>query len=144
VVINNKTKSVIVLKAIGMPNLRLFPGYNKVQETGIENYFKGNRAAQAHKKDNLAMVESDAMTAEDRIQAEKSEAKNAELNKAQRVIKVQNEKLVKDDKTISDQLSNLKSQSNQLNDQAGIIKKLQADVKKLKKARKPGPEETKE
>lgn len=120
-VINNITKAVIVLKAAGMPNLRLFPGYNTVKEAGLKKYFT-SLAAKAHQKINLIIVESEVLTAEDKIQADKAEEKNARLNKAQRVIKTQNEKLASDDKTISDQEK--------------IIKELQADIEKLKADKK--------
>ncbi|MCK5025061.1 MAG: hypothetical protein KAS15_00610 [Nanoarchaeota archaeon] len=118
-IINNQKKAVIVLKAIGMPNLRLFPGYNQVDENGVERYFT-NPAAKAHQKVNLAVVKSEALTAENKIQAKKAKEKNDHLNKAQRVIKAQNEKLEKGDRIITDQ--------------AETIKQLLADVKKLKAA----------
>jgi len=125
-IINNQKKAVIVLKAIGMPNLRLFPGYNQVDENGVEKYFT-NSAAKAHQKINLMVVKSEALTAENKIQAEKAKEKNDHLNKAQRVIKSQNEKLEKDDRIIADQ-------GDQLAEQAGVIQQLQADMKKLKAA----------
>lgn len=125
-IINNKLKAVVVLKAVGMPNLRLFPGHNTVGESGIENYFT-NKAAKAHQKNNLLVVKSESVSAEDKIQADKAKEKNDQLNRAQRVIKSQNEKMEKDDRVIQDQQS-------QLTDQAGIIKQLQADMKKLKAA----------
>lgn len=116
-IINNKLKSVIVLKAAGMLNLRLFPGYNQVQENGIKKYFT-SPAAKAHQKENLIIVESEKLTAEDRIQADKAKEKNDLLNRAQHTIKIQNEKVKKGDQIISDQ--------------AKIIKELQADMKRLK------------
>ena len=123
-IINNKLKSVIVLKAAGMLNLRLFPGYNQVNENGIKKYFN-NPAAKAHQKENLVVVKSEATTAEDKIQADKAKEKNDILNKAQRVIKIQNEKMDKGDRIISDQ-------KDQLATQAEIIKQLQVDMEKLK------------
>jgi len=125
-VINNQKKAVIVLKAIGMPSLRLFPGYNQVNENGIERYFN-NLAAKAHQKRNLIVVKSEALTAENKIQAEKAKEKNDHLNKAQRVIKAQNEKMEKSDRIITDQ-------GDQLTGQAEIIKQLQADMEQLKAA----------
>lgn len=107
-----------------MLNLRLFPGYNQVNETGIKKYFD-NPAAKAHQKENLVVVKSEAISAENQIQADKAKAKNDQLNRAQRVIKTQNERLEKGDRTISDQRDQLASQ-------AEIIKQLQADMEKLK------------
>lgn len=124
IIINNKLKAVVVLKAVGMPNLRLFPGYNTVNEKGIKNYFT-NKAAIAHQKDNLLVVKTESVSAEDKIQADKAKEKNDQLNRAQRVIKLQNEKLEKGDRVI-------KEQQSQLTDQAEIIKQLQADMEKLK------------
>lgn len=122
-IINNKTKGVIVLKAIGMSNLRLFPGYNTVEEEGLDKYFQ-SKAAKAQQKTNLAVVKSDDVTTEEKKLADKAKQKNARLNKAQRVVKAQNETLAKNDKTIS-------SQAKLLEDQAASIKELQATVKKL-------------
>ena len=38
-IVKNDSKAVIVLKAIGLPALRLFPGYNTVDQNDIEKYF---------------------------------------------------------------------------------------------------------
>ena len=148
-IINNKTKGVIVLKAVGMQNLRLFPGFNTVEEEGLKGYFKG-KAALAHQKRNLAVVKSDEVTAEEKKLADKAQKKNERLNKAQRVVKAQNEILVKNDKTISAQTNQLKEQSIDLDvakekqeeqeglikEQAKSIKELQAGFDKLQKEMK--------
>ena len=124
-IINNKTKAVIVLKAIGMPNLRLFPGYNTVEEEGLDKYFQ-SKAAMAQQKMNLSVVKSDEATVEEKKMADKAKEKNARLNKAQRVVKAQNETLVKNDKTITSQAKLIIEQNNN-------IKELQAGLERLEK-----------
>jgi len=141
-IINNKTKAVIVLKAVGMQNLRLFPGYNTVEEKGLDKYFQ-NKAALAHQKMNLDVVKTESITAEEKKLANKAKEKNARLNKAQRVVKAQNETLAKNDKTITAQEKELKEQAIDLEtaienqkEQAELIKDLQTQIKELKKASK--------
>ena len=131
-IINNKTKAVIVLKAIGMPNLRLFPGYNTVEEEGLDKYFQ-SKAALAQQKDSLSVVKSEDVTTEEKKLADKAKVKNARLNKAQRVVKAQNETLAKNDKTIS-------AQAKLLEDQAISIKELQAGIEKLEKMMEEKPD----
>lgn len=141
-IINNKTKAVIVLKAIGLPNLRLFPGYNTVEEKGLDKYFQ-SKAALAQQKTNLAVVKSEDATTEEKKLADKAKEKNVRLNKAQRVVKAQNETLAKNDKTISAQEKKLKKQGVDLEvaienqkEQAKLIKELQAQMKELGKSSK--------
>lgn len=113
----NNTKRVIVLKAMSMPNLRLFPGPNYVEEEGFGKYFK-NKAAKAMQNTDLQLTDK-VLSAEEKEAAAKAKKKNDELNKAQRVIKTQNETLVQNDQTISDQ--------------AKEIEKLQKQIAKLEK-----------
>jgi len=131
-VINNTTKSVIVLKAMGMPNLRLFPGYNRVKEEGLEHYFHDNKAALAQKEKNLKVVELDAGDIEGRNQAKKAEEKNARLNKAQRVIKAQNEKIANADDTIGKLESTISDQASKLVDLGVLIENMQAELAEMK------------
>ena len=124
-IINNKTEAVIVLKAVGLPNLRLFPGYNTVEEKGLEKYFTGV-AAKAHQKKNLSVVKSDEVTTEEKKLADRAKVKNAKLNKAQRVVKAQNETLVKNDKTISDQAKLISDQGTAIEDLMVKLEKVEA------------------
>ncbi|RLB93614.1 MAG: hypothetical protein DRH26_03500 [Deltaproteobacteria bacterium] len=121
-IINNVTKGVIVLKAIGMPNLRLFPGHNTVEKKGFDEYFT-NPAAKAHREKNLTMPRSGDITPDEQRQADKAQEKNAQLNKAQRVVKAQSKVLAKNDKTMSEQ--------------AAVIKELRARMEDLEKKIKP-------
>ena len=78
----NRSKSVIVVKACGLPTLRLFPGYNKVP-ADAKKYFT-SPAAIGQLKENLDVVES--IPGDRKDEAEASFAKNIELNKAQRIV----------------------------------------------------------
>lgn len=117
--IENKTKSVIVLKAIGKPNLRLFPGFNAVDGKSIADYFK-SPAAQALKVEHLSFTKE--VNAEEGKEAQRAKEKNDQLNKAQKIITKQNRKLADSDKTIMDQQK--------------IIEQLTARLDKLESASK--------
>ena len=67
-VIRNKDTRVIVLKAKDMPKLRLFPGYNNIDKDNYKNYFENNEAAQAHLRENLSIVPSKDLTADEKAQ----------------------------------------------------------------------------
>lgn len=123
-IVKNNAKAVIVLKAIGLPNLRLFPGYNTVDEKEIGKYFEGNPAAKGQQKMYLSVVEGESINPEDKIEADKAKKKNELLNKAQRVVKAQKKSLAKNDETIS-------TQSKLIEEQAESIKELQDMMKKL-------------
>ena len=127
-IVKNEAKSVIVLKAIGLKNLRLFPGYNTVDENEIGKYFEGNPAAKGHKKMSLSTVDGGELTAEEKKKADQAKEKNELLNKAQRVIQKNKKEMSQNSKTISDQ--------------GKVIEELQAKMKEMednldKKSEKP-------
>ena len=92
VCVKNNSKAVKVLKAVGLPPLRLFPGCNSVDKASLDKYFK-NPAALGIRDEYLSIVQSPTQT--DLEQAEKAKAKNDELNKAKKVIQQQTAKLEK-------------------------------------------------
>ena len=110
-IVKNNAKSVIVLKAIGLPALRLFPGYNTVDENEIGKYFEGNPAAKGQQKMYLSVIEGESLNPEDRIEADKAKKKNELLNKAQHIVKTQKKTLAKNDKTISEQSKLIEEQA---------------------------------
>lgn len=122
-VIVNNSKAVKVLKAIGAPNLRLFPGHNSVANEVAGLYFDGNQAANALKKECLSIVDKDGISLEAREEAKKSAEKNERLNKAQRTIKKNNENLAKNAETIE-------SQANTIKDLTARLEKLEKKGKK--------------
>ena len=91
-IVQNKSKKVIVFKNIGLPPLRLFPGFNEVPE-GIEQYLINNPAASAHAKMKLEFTEKSKLKSDDIKNAELAKKKNDELNKAKKIIKVQDQDL---------------------------------------------------
>ena len=126
-IVKNDSKSVIVLKAVGLQNLRLFPGYNTVDQSKIEKYFEGNPAAAGHKKMSLSVVEGGELTADDKAKADKAKEKNELLNKAQRVIQKNKKELSKNNKTISDQ-------DKLIVEQGELIKDMQAKLEEIEKS----------
>ncbi len=123
-IVKNNSKAVIVLKAVGLQPLRLFPGYNTVSENDIGKYFEGNPAAAGHKKMSLSVVEGSEMTAEDKVEADKAKEKNELLNKAQRVIQQNKKEMSKNNKTMAEQ-------ADLISEQGKIIEDLQAKMEKL-------------
>lgn len=93
-IVKNESKHVIALKAVGMPQLRLFPGYNEVKKEDFEKYFEGNPAAKGQAKLYLTVVNDD-LSPEDKEKAKAAKAKNDELNKAQKIIAKQTKELEK-------------------------------------------------
>jgi len=126
-IVKNKAKAVIVLKAVGLPNLRLFPGHNTVDEKVIGKYFEDNPAALGHQKMYLTVIESGELNPEDKKEADAAKKKNEILNKAQRIVKAQKKTLSQNDITISGQAELIK-------DQAKSIKELQKTMEKLEKS----------
>jgi len=126
-IVKNNSKAVIVLNAIGLPALRLFPGYNTVKENEIEKYFEGNPAATGHKKISLSIVDGGELTAEDKAMADKAEEKNELLNKAQRVIQANTKELSKNNKTIVEQ-------EKLISDQSELIKTMQSKIEEIEKS----------
>lgn len=124
-IILNNSKSVKVFKAIGMPNLRIFPGHNNVDGNAIEKYFDNNPAAAGMRKDCLSAVDGGSLTTEEKRNAERSEKRNAELNKAQRIVKATNEKLAKSEDVIA-------AKDKQIEEQNIIIAELMKKVDKKK------------
>lgn len=137
-IINNKTKAVIVLKAVEMPVLRLFPGHNTVEEKGLNKYFDGNPAAEGQRDTNLSIVNPDGLTQEMKEKADKAKEKNDALNKANRIIKAAKKGLKVNEQTIADQQSLIEQQAQALKDQAQShdqdIQELKGIIEEMKAA----------
>ena len=112
-IIRNDSKSVKVLKAAGLPALRLFPGHNTVNANTIRKYFKNNPAADNMRKECLVKLEDSDISPAEKMAADEAKAKNDELNKAQKdanLIKEQSAKIEKQGaqiKDLSEKLENL-------------------------------------
>lgn len=106
-IIFSKAKSVKVLKAYNHPNLRIFPGYNTIKENPIV-YFN-NPAAEGMKKAFFSIVPSENLTNEEKKQAAAAKAKNDELNKAQKIIKLNDKQIIKDSEIIAKQIEDIKA-----------------------------------
>lgn len=137
-IVKNKAKAVIVLKAVGLPNLRLFPGHNTVDEKEIGKYFEGNPAALGQQKMNLSVIEGESLNPEDKKEADAAKKKNEILNRAQRIVKIQKKALDKNDKTISEQVKLIKDQAKSIKELQDAMKKLEEtmDEKEVKKDKK--------
>ncbi len=98
--VKNESKAVKVLKAFGMAPLRLFPGYNYVEKTELEKYFKNNPAAEGIRKECLSIVKSPTTDQSD--QAKAAEKKNNELNKAKKIIQKRDEQIAKNKEDIAE------------------------------------------
>lgn len=131
-IINNKSTCVIVLKAMSLPNLRLFPGHNSVEEKDFAGYVDNNPAAKALVEENLGVVDSDGVTHEMRIEAEAAKEKNEMLNKSAKALKAAENKIDKSDKTIIRQLKQLDKQAEQIEKQSSMIVMLQEQFEELK------------
>ena len=112
-------KKVLVFKSAKQPPLRVFPGPNNIDvdaKKGLDDYFKGNRAAQGFFKDHCRIVEAGKFNNE---RAETSRLKNNELNKAWKLVKATKTQL----KVKSDENADLLKQ---LAEMAERLKKLEA------------------
>jgi hypothetical protein len=83
-IIRNRDKRVIVLKAKDMPKLRLFPGPNKVPKDDYEKYFKTD-VAKAYLKESLSLSASKDLSANEKALADEFKRRNEKLNKGQKV-----------------------------------------------------------
>lgn len=136
-IITNTTKSVKVLKALGLPNLRLFPGPNKVDRENISDYFKGNIAAQSLQKDGtLIEVNEDGLSTDEKTIADRSKEKNDELNKAQKMIQLSQEKILKKESKIEEQKNKLDEQMKIIKEQGDRIDKLTDKIDSITKTKK--------
>lgn len=138
IIIENKKKCVIVLKAVGQPDLRLFPGYNKIgvkSEKDLEPYLN-SKVAKAVFKESLKFS-SDELDSDDMAQAQEAKKKNDALNKSAFIIKKQELELAKKDNeldgkneklaTYQKEIDELKSNQNQLLYAVKNLKKLLED-----------------
>ncbi|MCP3685815.1 MAG: hypothetical protein GY861_24465 [bacterium] len=99
-VVDNKTKKVIVLKAMNKAPLRLFPGHNNIDAKNLDAYTDGNEAAISMLKENCAIVEGADVNKTEAMDAQK---KNDKLNKASKNLKkVQMKLLEAEEASISD------------------------------------------
>lgn len=89
--IRNLSKHVITLNTLGMPKLRLYPGYNQVKKEELNEY-KKNRVVQAHFSESLAVVDSIGISTDDKSIAAEYKKKNEQLNKAQPIILAKDKK----------------------------------------------------
>ena len=121
ITILSTAKSMLVFKALGMAPLRIFPGYNYVEEKDLNKYFDKNPAALAKRKEFLKASDFD-LTRKEAEQAAAAEAKNKELNKANRIIKSNAKTMDDDKKTIGDQEKAIKA----LEEQAAADKETMA------------------
>ena len=130
VVIENTTTHVIVLKAMKQKPLRLFPGFNHVdQNLDYEAFFKGSKAAQANIDEGLLRpVDAETLTDDQHELAKAAREKNETMNKAykileenKRTINSQSDELLAQAKTITDLEEKMVLQAEQL---ADVLKKL--------------------
>lgn len=82
----NKSKSVKVFKAVGLPPLRIFPGYNYVDKDILNEYFKDNPAAKAVREDCLTIHKGDILTPSEQKIANAAKEKNDKLNQAYKIV----------------------------------------------------------
>lgn len=126
VTLENTTKSVKVLKATGMPTLRVIPGFNYVDlsEDEMKEYTKSdvNRAVI---KESIKLVDIE-LSEDDKAEAKKALELNKKLNKAQKVIKKQNDQILKkdDDNNIL---------VKKVEEQASLIEEMMKKIEKLEK-----------
>jgi hypothetical protein len=124
IVIKNKKEKVIVLKALGNPDLRLFPGHNNVD---VENWeelkpYVSSKAAkgllngytrvipgfqgeppQKKKIDSaLEVVGLENLDSEEKTEAAAAQEKNDILNKSALTIKKQNEQILRQNEDVRD------------------------------------------
>lgn len=116
-IINNTSKSVKVLKAVGLPALRLFPGHNECKDDDARAYLS-NDAAKGMVKECLFIVDGGNLDLEEKEQIEKARKKNAELNKAKRIVQKQETIIKKNESVMSDQEKIIKEQAEKLDSQA--------------------------
>ena len=81
ITVENTSKRMIVLKAIGKKVLRLFPGHNFVEEPDLNDYTKGNPVVKAIVKESLRFVSEEFTNTEEALESKK---KNDDLNKIPR------------------------------------------------------------
>lgn len=130
-IIHSKALRVIVFKAHGMPNLRIFPGHNTVNEEGFKNYFEDNKAAQAQQKDYLSAVEPSGLSSDEKIIADRAKTKNDDLNKVRRINAENEKRLEASDTTVKEQAKIIKSQGKKLEDQDEQLKAMQESIEAL-------------
>lgn len=122
-IVHSKAKQVIVLKAIGLPSLRIFPGHNEVNREEFPRYFENNQAALAQRKENFSLVENTGELSDDQKKLAKiAKEKNTELNKAQKIVKKSKKQLAEKDGVIA-------NQSEMINEQNELIKSLKVQMK---------------
>ena len=117
-IIENKSKSVKVLKACGQSTLRLFPGFNDIGKVDLDGYrSKVSEALFNDPKDKCLFVAKHELSTEERAASKSAKEKNDMLNKAQRINKQNTKKLEKnakvkkaDDKLIKEQNDTIKKQ----------------------------------
>ena len=124
--LRNKTKSVKVLKTMGMPTLRVLPGYNYVDYTKEElKKYSQTEVNKAMIKESIEFVDF-TLSGKDADQAKNALEVNEKLNKAQRVIDKQNKQILEKDKEND-------SQSKMIKEQGDLIVEMRKQIEKLEK-----------
>lgn len=131
-IVINKLKKVIVFKAHGKSPLRLLPGPNEVNDDDFPVYVNQGKASLARAKSDLDVVDYKVLTSEEREQAKIAKARNDELNKANKLIKVQEKKLDKSN-----------SQVNELNEKIAELQKRLDALEPSKDSEKDGKKKSK-
>jgi len=137
IIIKNEALSVIALKAIAMPTLRLMPGYNTVEKKDLERYFDGNPAAKGQQKMYLSVVDGGELSSEDKAKADAAKEKNDKLNKAQKLIAKQN-------KAIKEHTKNDSKKDKKIADLETEIKEMKKAIKTLEPKDKKDSKDTKD
>lgn len=134
--VRNKLDKVLVLKSTKALALRLLPGHNMVDAKDLSVYTKGNPAAQAMVDENLTILDSKQLKAEEKAAAENAKTANDSLNKSAVLLKAAQDKLVKAEeraKTDGSAMESMKGEIAELKAQlAQLLKKIPA-VKEDKK-----------
>jgi septal ring factor EnvC (AmiA/AmiB activator) len=129
VTLQNTTEAVKVLKANGMPTLRVIPGFNYVDiEPATFGKYLLSEVNKSIVKESIVLIDFELVD-EDKEEAEKALATNKKLNKAQKVIDKQNKQILEKDKDNDTLSKNIKDQDKK-------IEMLMKEIEKLKKGKK--------
>ena len=121
ITIKNTSKAVKVLKSVGLLPLRLFPGYNQVDEVEANKHFKSNAVCRAIRDDDLELVKNPTQEMEEQALAAKK--KNDDLNRAKKILQKKDEALLANKETISKQDSTIQKQNEKISEQTKTLEK---------------------
>lgn len=133
ITLQNTTKSVKVLKANGMPILRVIPGFNYVdiKEDELKKYAK-TEVNKAVIKESIKLIDVE-LDEEESAEAKKALETNKKLNKAQRVIDKQNKQILEKDESNSEQAKVIKELTEANSAMTEMMEKMQKQLDKLEK-----------